>query len=367
MPSHEKCFAPRFHLPRRRLVGTALAVLLATLSISAFAEQWPESAGVERVEFIYETAPFPQCHASTVVETSQGIAAAWFGGTREKHEDVGIWFSRRTESGWSTPVEVVNGVQNAELRYPCWNPVLFDSPSGKLLLFYKVGPSPDTWWGMLTTSSDEGVTWSEPTRLPNGILGPVKNRPELLADGRLLCGSSSEHDGWRVHMEWTTDDGKTWERTPALNDGQDFGAIQPSILRHPEGKLQIVCRSRGLGRVLESWSEDGGRTWSELAPTPLANPNSGSDAVTLRDGRHLIVFNHTPRGRTPLNVAISPDGRKWHASLVLETEPGEYSYPAVIQGKDGRIHITYTWRREKIRYVVLDPNKIPVGPVLGES
>jgi predicted neuraminidase len=331
---------------------------------SAVGVEWPETAGVEVREFIYDTAPFPSCHASTLVETDQGIAAAWFGGTHEKHPDVGIWFARRTENGWTTPVEVVNGVQNAELRYPCWNPVLFQIPSGNLLLFYKVGPSPSTWWGMLTTSDDHGATWSEPRRLPEGILGPVKNRPELLADGRLLCGSSSEHEGWRVHMEWTSDEGKTWERTEALNDGKEFGAIQPSILRHDDNRLQIVCRSMGVGKVLQAWSDDGGRTWSELTPTDLPNPNSGTDAVTLQDGRHLVVYNHTPRGRTPLNVALSSDGKEWLASLVLENEPGEYSYPAVIQGKDGRIHVSYTWQRKKVRYVVLDPEKLPQGPRL---
>jgi predicted neuraminidase len=342
---------------------------LAALIWSAFpcgtsADEWPEPAGIQVQEFIYETAPFPQCHASTLVETDRGIVAAWFGGTHEKHPDVGIWFARRTDDGWSPPVEVVDGVQNNELRYPCWNPVLFNSPSGKLLLFYKVGPSPDTWWGMLVTSEDGGDSWSKPARLPDGILGPVKNRAELLSDGRLLCGSSTEHDGWRVHMEWTADDGQTWEKTGPLNDGQDFGAIQPAILRHPEGKLQILCRARGVGQVLSAWSEDGGRTWSELSPISLPNPNSGIDAVTLEDGRHLIVYNHTPRGRSPLNVALSPDGRKWHASVVLESEPGEFSYPAVIQGSDGRIHITYTWKRRRVRYVVLDPEKIPRGEVL---
>jgi predicted neuraminidase len=285
--------------------------------------------------------------------------AAWFGGTREGAADVGIWLSRHDGQKWSAPVEVANGVQNAELRHPCWNPVLFQPVEGALLLFYKVGPNPREWWGMLIRSSDAGKTWSAPQRLPEGILGPIKNKPELLADGRLLCGSSTEHDGWRVHLETTTDLGlEKWSRTEPLNDGRTIGAIQPSILRHSDKRLQLVCRTRGAGKIVNFWSEDGGRTWGEMTETELPNPNSGIDAVTLADGRHVLVYNHTPRGRTPLNVAISKDGREWKGVAVLEDTPGEYSYPAVMQTADGLVHITYTWRRERVKHVVLDPRRL---------
>jgi predicted neuraminidase len=339
--------------------------LLAVSTVSG-AEPPPQSAvlqpGVVRVEFIFQRAQFAQCHASTLAETADGLVAAWFGGTSEGHPDVGIWLARRSTGAWSAPVEVANGVQMPDRRYPCWNPVLYQEPQGPLLLFYKVGPSPAAWWGMLQRSNDGGRTWSPPERLPDGQTGPIKNKPLRLASGRLLCGSSSEDHGWRVHIEWTDDLGKTWSRTGPLNDGQAFGAIQPSILRHHDGKLQILCRSRGPGRILEAWSNDSGQNWTQLAPTPLPNPNSGLDAVTLRDGRQLLVYNHTTRGRTPLNVAVSPDGRSWQSAVVLESEPGEYSYPAVIQTQDGRVHITYTWRRERIRHVELDPDQLVLRP-----
>jgi len=87
----------------------------------------------------------------------------------------------------------------------------------------------------------------------------------------------------------------------------------------------------------------------------LPNPNSGTDAVTLRDGRHLLVYNHTTHDRHPLNIAISPEGTTWTPSVTLENEEGEFSYPAVIQGEDGRIHITYTWNRRRIKHAVLTP------------
>jgi predicted neuraminidase len=308
---------------------------------------------IQSAGFIYETAPFPSCHASTLVETPQGIAAAWFGGTHEKHPDVAIWLSYYQNGTWSKPVEVANGIQGNGKRYPLWNPVLFQMPGKELILFYKDGPAPDEWWGMLKRSFDGGKTWSAAERLPKDIYGPIKNKPELLADGTLICPSSSEDHDWRLHMEFTKDGGKTWSRTEALNDGVTTSAIQPSILKLPDGKLQLVCRSEN-DFVLQSISADQGKSWSALKPTSLLNPNSGIDAVTLKDGRHIIIYNNTKKGRSPLNVAISSDGQNWKDVAVLENEPnGEFSYPAVIQAADGKVHITYTWKRKKIKHVVM--------------
>jgi predicted neuraminidase len=315
-------------------------------------------------EFIYETAPFPSCHASTIVETGSGLVAAWFGGTAERNPDVGIWVSRHEGGRWTTPVEVANGVQSDSLRYPTWNPVLFQPANGPLSLFYKVGPSPSTWWGMVMTSADEGRSWTEASRLPDGILGPIKNKPVQLAGGEIVAGSSTEHDGWRVHFERSTDGGRTWMATAPVEDTQTKGAIQPSILVHRDGRLQAIGRSRS-GRIFETWSSDRGRTWSPIALTDLPNPSAGIDAVTLRDGRHLVVYNHTASGRSPLNVAMSEDGRRWQAALVIEEDTGrELSYPAVIQTRDGLVHITYTWRRERIRHVVLDPARLSLRPIV---
>ncbi|HWA97025.1 MAG TPA: exo-alpha-sialidase [Pirellulales bacterium] len=312
-------------------------------------------------EFLFESAPFASCHASTIVETPQGLAAAWFGGTREGAADVGIWLSRYDHGRWTAPVEVANGIQSSDNRSPCWNPVLFQPRSGPLLLFYKVGPSPSRWWGELMTSDDGGRSWSPSRKLPEGILGPIKNKPVQLADGGILCPTSSESTDkpsrWQVYFERTTDLGNTWQRTEPVNDGLEWSAIQPSILTLADGSLEAVGRSR-QGKVFRTRSVDNGKTWSPLSATALPNPNSGTDAVTLADGRHLIVYNHTPKGRTPLNVAVSSDGADWQAALVLEDAPGEYSYPAVIQAADGRVHITYTWRRQRIKHVVVDPARL---------
>ena len=304
-------------------------------------------------EFIFTSAPFDACHASTLVDAEGGLAAAWFGGSAEGKPDVGIWVARRGADGWSAPAEVANGVQSPTIRHPCWNPVLFQPRAGPLLLFYKVGPNPKTWWGMIMTSTNGGRSWSDPRRLPDGIAGPIKNKPLELDNGDLLCPSSTEDSGWRIHMERTADGGLTWTRTEPLIDGVTIGAIQPALLRHPGGRLQALGRTR-QGRIFSTWSADAGRSWSPLALLDLPNPNSGIDAVTLRDGRHLLVYNHTPKGRTPLNVACSTNGTHWAPLVTLEQEAGEFSYPAIIQSADGLVHITYTWKRTRIRHAVID-------------
>jgi predicted neuraminidase len=101
-----------------------------------------------------------------------------------------------------------------------------------------------------------------------------------------------------------------------------------------------------------------------LSLTALPNPNSGTDAVTLKDGRHLLIYNHTALGRSPLNLALSTDGKVWQAALVLENEPGEFSYPAIVQTRDGLVHAVYTWKRKRIRHVVIDPGKLALRPIV---
>ena len=329
------------------------------------------SNAIISTEFIYKKGdvPFPSCHASTIEETEDGLIASWFGGTAERNPDVGIWASRFSGGKWTIPVEVADGVQHKDLRYPSWNPVLFNAGT-EIKLFYKVGPNCSDWWGEVMSSTDNGKTWSNPTRLPEGIWGPIKNKPVLLNNGDLLCPSSTELDGWRVHMERTSDMGKTWERTGALN-GKEHGDIQLTVLIHQDGKLQILNRSRGK-MILSSWSSDNGRTWSKFEESQLPNNNSGIDAVTLKDGRHILIYNHikptkTWGDRNILNMAISKDGINWEAAVLLENDPdsdAEYSYPAVIQSSDGMVHITYTWNRELIKHVVVDPSKLKTKPIL---
>lgn len=352
---------------------TAFAfALIAAAATQTLAQTKPWKAGILVDENIFDKASFPESHAATIAETPKGLITAWFGGTKERNPDVCIWTSRRVNNKWTEPQKVADGIINDTLRYACWNPVLYQVPGGDLLLFYKVGPNVAGWKGWMKSSKDGGLTWSDAQALPEGFIGPVKNKPVLLKDGTLLCPSSTEGSGWRVHFETTKDWGKTWKKIGPINEGTEIRTIQPSVLFHKNGKLQILCRTRQFA-IAESWSSDNGQTWSRIAKTNLPNNNSGTDAVTLKDGRQLLVYNHAipdstwknGKGpRTPLNVAISNDGKNWSAALILEDSPiSQYSYPSVIQSADGKVHIVYTWRRQRIKYVQIDPKKLKLKEI----
>ncbi|OOG47679.1 sialidase family protein [Rhodanobacter sp. C01] len=315
-------------------------------------------------EFISTSPPTRQSHASTIVETPEGLVVAWFGGEQERDPGVGVWIARQTKGRWSVPVEVADGQQPAGRREPAWNPVLFRPHSGPLMLFYKVGPDPQHWWGMLMTSTDNGVHWSNAQRLPHDVLGPIKNKPVQLADGSIVSPSSTEQGDWRIHFERSTDLGKAWLRNLPIDNPDGIEAIQPSLLPWHDGDLQAIGRTR-QDSLFTTRSKDNGHTWSVLKLLDVPNPNSGIDAVLLADGRALLVYNPTTHGknwwdgRGVLAVAISSDGEHWKRVLTLETNSrAEFSYPAIIQTSAGIVHITYTWKRLRIAHVVLDPHEL---------
>jgi predicted neuraminidase len=198
--------------------------------------------------------------------------------------------------------------------------------------------------------------------MPAGLLGPIKNKPIQLDDGAVLSPTSVEsYKNWACWVDRSVDGCRNWTRHgPIYHPKNSHGIIQPTILRRRDGSLFFLARSRGLGQVCISNSRDNGLTWSPAETVAdLHNPNSGIDAVTLADGRHVLVYNPTHVGRTPLAVAVSADdGKTWKQALVLENEQGEFSYPAVIQAADATVHITYTWNRQRIRHVTLEPKEL---------
>lgn len=320
---------------------------LTSFGSGEFSSDRPE-VKVLKSGFIYESAPFPTCHASTLVETPEGILAAWFGGTYERHPDVSIYTSLLQKGTWSTPKLVADGIENEVFRNPTWNPVLHRKPDGKLVLFYKEGPNPREWWGLYKVSEDNGKTWSKEVQIPPGFLGPVKNKAEVLPDGRLLHPSSFEvNNVWNSHVEITDPDLKNWEKVAIEGP---FGAIQPTVLFHPGGKIQLLFRTQ-QGEIATSWSSDNGKSWSTMTGTGLVHNNSGIDAVTLKNGYHLLLCNPLRKGRNKLSLMGSSDGITWEELLVLEeTAEGEYSYPAIIQAQDGTVHLSYTHHRTKVKY-----------------
>ena len=413
------------------------------------------STAITKDQFLYEHASFPQCHAATIVETKKGdLVATYFGGKHERNPDVCIWVSikKKGTNEWSKPILAADGVftlgtKNAEIagitaestpasegpvhkgtasanqrRKACWNPVITEMPNGELWLFFKVGLKVSDWTGWLCKSKDGGKTWSDKEPLPKGFLGPIKNKPEII-DGRLLCPSSTEDNGWKFHMEIYDIAKKEWKyvgpvkaelamrtedmiATPhsdhrsekatdssaafkivtphsdhrsekedieapdaggvATKDGHHpIDCIQPSILKLKDGRLQVLMRTRN-GKIGTSFSSDNGDTWTSVTLLDVPNNQSGTDAVTMKDGRHVLIYNNfaslpgTKKGvRTPLSIAISDDGTHWRHALTLEDSPiSQYSYPSIIQGKDGKLHAVYTWRRQRIAYKQIDLNKL---------
>ncbi|WP_167605374.1 sialidase family protein [Maribellus sediminis] len=311
-------------------------------------------------ELIDDTTQFEQCHASTLVETNDGLLLAWFAGPYERHPDVSIYTSRLRKGSWSKPEKVADGIVNDTLRYPTWNPVLFRRADNSISLYYKVGPSPNDWWGMVMHSSDEGQTWSKPEKLPDGILGPIRNQPILLESGVILSPSSTEatHELWKSHIERSEDGGQSWTKID-IPSPDSVKVIQPALLIYPGNKIQALMRSN-QNVVMESWSEDEGLSWSAVQQTGIRHPNSGIDATTLQSGEKLLVNNPLKSGnswetgRNKLDLYYSADGKNWTDIFQLEDEPeGEFSYPDIIQTKDGLVHISYTYKRRKIKHVVL--------------
>jgi len=311
------------------------------------------------------SAPFAASHASTVVELKNGqLMSAWFGGTAEGKPDVAIWASTKAAAGWSIPFELAR-----EPGVPCWNPVLFHTKDGKLWLYYKFGPSPSTWAGARKWSVDEGKSWSPAEHLPAGLLGPIRAKPLVLQDGTIVSGSSIEaYRSWAVWIERSTDGGGTWAKIgpisipvnqgpgvpPSVPGPSDFtdGIIQPSVVMLGKKHLRLYARSTmQTARVVVADSYDDGVTWTQARPLDVPNPNAGIDAVALRDGRVVLVYNNTTSGRTPLNLAVSSDGERFSMFHTLEDSPGEYSYPAMIQTASGDLEITYTWNRKTIEHV----------------
>ena len=409
--------------PRRRAPAPPTVEVLADEFVFTDDATWPDP-------LTPPSTPFPSTHAATIVELPSGdLLCAYFGGAREGADDVCIYTSRKVrrrdgtyEPGWSRPQLAADGILGADLRKACYNPVLFQIPGGDLLLFYKVGRNVKDWTGYVTRSRDGGRTWAPRERSllhPAGsteadsLLGAIKNKPLWLpADkergrrsGRILSPTSKEAGGWRSYMEVSDDDGATWRLVGPIAQPAEMKTIQPTILEHADGRLQIICRTQKQNlRLATSWSSDGGETWTPMEYIDdLPSNNSGVDAVTLprrdqgkgsasqsratagmtasqalaaaartaadraagrapgEDNTFLLFHNptHVVPGpdkplRTPLVVSRSYDGIRWQQLATLEDSPiSQYSYPSAIVGSDGTVHVVYTWRRRRIKYVQL--------------
>lgn len=380
-------------------------------------------------QFVYDftTAAHPSVHSASVAELNNGdLLATFFLGAREGAPDVCIYTARKPKD--ATDWEPLQLVANGDLRQgaktygteidstltepivtnvnrkACYNPVLFQIPDGDLLLFYKIGKNVRDWTGYMMRSSDDGKTWSDPraelavashptpssqlspVQCSDSLLGAIKNQPiylpagfrcangTVLEHGRILSPSSKEtgtaskekSGKWRSYIEVSEDDGYTWALYGPVPQASHIGTIQPALLVHPDGRIQMLCRTHRpsdneahYARIATAFSDDGGLTWGEMQLIEdLPNNNSGIGAVTLKDGTFALVYNPfslVPGPDKPLRnpccIATSHDGLHWEHRLTLESSPiSQYSYPSLLMGSDGTLHAIYTWRRQGIKY-----------------
>ncbi|HDP89653.1 MAG TPA: hypothetical protein ENN42_06830 [Thioalkalivibrio sp.] len=289
----------------------------------------------------------PSCHCASIAELpDRELYATWYAGTREGNQDVAIMAARGRGGAWAEPEVLVDPPGR-----PGGNTVVYRH-GDVLWHFFDVIEGAGWSSAMLyvTRSTDGGRSWTptEPFDDEPGMM--VRHRPVQLSSGRILLPAYDEKV-WEGFTYVSDDGGRSWRRSGRMV--APGGAIQPAIIERDDGTLHALLRSAGEApHAWECDSGDGGESWSACRPSALLNPNSGADMIRLTSGETIACFNDTAQGRTPLTLAISHnEGRTWAARRNLEDGPGEYSYPTLMEGSDGSVHLVYTWRRERIRWV----------------
>lgn len=324
------------------------AAAASTLPASFHREQIPRAA---------ESA-----HAATLTQLPDGrIAAAWFAGSREGAADVAIWFSTRNKDGWTKPLAIANRESTAGGTFAhvrkVGNPTLYSEGNWLHLWYVSVGIG--GWAGSSinhSVSTDGGQSWFKPSKLQTSpfanISTLVRSPPIPLADGGL---------GLPVYHEFIAKYGEWLRLSPSgqIIDKQrmphDIRTLQPAIAVLDAQHALALLRDAGPGpgRVQVSSTADGGQSWQAGAALNVPNPNSSVALLRLKSGRLLLAGN-PPDGREALLLWLSADnGKTWQASKTVETAAdggAEFSYPALVLGRDGMIHLAYTWRRQGIQY-----------------
>jgi predicted neuraminidase len=167
-------------------------------------------------------------------------------------------------------------------------------------------------------------------------------KPTVLESGRLLLPLYSDTYSFSL-MAISDDQGLTWQASKPLIG---YGNIQPAVLQKKDGSLVAFMRENGFTeKIRTATSSDQGQSWSDIASSELPNPGSGLDAVRLKNGHWILIYNDTDKGRNRLAVSVSLDeGQNWSKPKYLENEAeGSFHYPAIIQSSDGRLHAIYSY------------------------
>jgi|HubBroStandDraft_6_1064221.scaffolds.fasta_scaffold162865_2 predicted neuraminidase len=344
---------------------------------------------------------FPSAHASNLLLLRNGdLLCAWFSGMREGASGVAILVSRlkRGSDQWTSPVVV-----DQQVGRSFQNPVLFEAPGGKLWLFHssqEADKGESNAIVLCLTSDDGGATWSsaKPVFTKAGAfdrqpLTVLPNGDWLLPMYYSAAGQPSAPSSVPDYpaMQVSSDHGTSWKEY-AIPGAQ--GLVQPIVLQLPKrrgssesSRPEFVAffRSRAADWIYRSTSANG-YIWTTPVRTRLPNNNASIGAAVLKDGRIVMAFNNCSRAdaigptarppRKPLSIALSADGGitwPWVRDVQTGTEPGadtaggsdEYSYPSIVQSEDGSLHLSFTFRRLTIKYIVLDENWIERGGTIG--
>lgn len=339
-------------------------------------------------------------HGSCIVELPNGdLLVCWYNGSGERTADdvkVEGMRKRKGTTKWSERFLMADTI-----GFPDCNPCMFVDPQGRLwlmwvaiianqwhtaLLRYQISDNPRGTGAPRWTHSDililkPGEEFAEmvakqcdedekridqilpPERRQEGLAYLAERRknaadkyfrrmgwmtrvhPFVLNNKRIIVPLYSDGFDFSI-MAISDDGGRTWQASRPLIS---FGGVQPSLVQKRDGTLVAYMRDNGPPpqRVMRSESRDGGMTWSPVVDDDIPNPGSGLEVIRLQSGRWAMVCNDTEQGRHRLAVLLSDDeGRTWKWKRYLENEPpgaGSYSYPSIIQAKDGTLHVTYSW------------------------
>ena len=356
----------------------------------------------------------PQNHASNLFQLPNGdLLCTWFGGTQEGVADISIFLSRlaKNDNQWSKPVKLSDDPYRSEQ-----NPVLFFDSDNVLWLLWTAQKSgnQDTAIVRYRQSTDLGHSWGEIATLLDQPGTFIRQPITILKNGDWLLpvfycitrpGEKWVGNNDYSAVKMSSDKGKTW-RDVVVPDS--IGCVHMNITPLQNGSLLALFRSRWADHIYQSVSSDGGNTWSRPEPTALPNNNSSIQVTTLSNGDLALVFNNSsslnaldrrvslydeiedehdsieesspavpsPEGKTafwgapraPMTLAISKDsGNTWNIVRNLDEGDGycmtnnsqqklnrEFSYPSIIAGENGVLHISYTYFRQAIKYVRID-------------
>jgi len=319
---------------------------------------WALTAGFPALAYfqkgvIYEPTPaLPSAHASTIVELpDRDLLCVWYSGKAEGARDVAEWASRfeRKTGQWSKPCLLVDTPGKPE-----GNPVLFVAPDKKVYLFYATmeGLGWSSCSLKFVVSEDGGRTFGPPQIFRRQWGWLPRNHLLTLSSGEIVFPLYNESPS-RSEFMLSADGCRTWVKAGQIKTRP--GNLQPAVVELEDHSLLSMMRMSGKGQIWQSQSQDKGMSWSPAVRTALPNPDAGIDLVRLKSGELVLAFNNSGTRRSPLSLALSKDnGRTWPVIKDVETDDAEFSYPSLTTDSEGRLWLTYTWKRKTIGYAVFD-------------